>query len=148
MAGDPDSLDYTLDRIAISRSGLPASSVQNASVCHVSERAAFQNGAFSVSSGAVPKVHGVLYLARGSDIEYTGMAAESASRMNVPAMVYSSPFVMDVNVSLFASEFYSRMHRGMSCAEAFTATARGIMNQEKFSHPAYWAGMRLYLNGL
>jgi len=62
--------------------------------------------------------------------------------------VYSSPSVSDVNVSLFASDFYSKMLKGMGCAEAFTAASREIMAKEKFSHPAYWAGMRLYLNRL
>ena len=64
------------------------------------------------------------------------------------ALVLNDAAVHDVNNAVFVDIYYREIAAGADITSAFERAKQGVRSKRQFSHPAYWAGIRLYLNGL
>ena len=53
-----------------------------------------------------------------------------------------------VNGQYFASLLYERLARGDSIEDSYSAAIGRLSESQQWAHPAYWAGIRLYLRGV
>jgi len=143
LEGNASDMWYSLDKAVLNRSGLKNSSDKNGTyVFHI---AATSNEA----AEEIMKKNrgtGILYLARVPISGYNASVLSAGSGRS--SVLVSSPFIRDVNVSLFAGEFYTMLHKGQGVNISFTQALKMMLDHQKFGHPSYWAGIRLYVNGL
>jgi len=65
---------------------------------------------------------------------------------NYHAIVVNDAAVHDINNALFIEVFYTDLSRGKTIGEAFSHAKETLRTGRDYRHPAYWAGIRLYLN--
>ena len=66
----------------------------------------------------------------------------------VNALIINNAFNHDMNNALFTDTFYKELNKNNKLIPAFSKAKSSIRNSSEYKHPAYWAGIRLYLNGL
>ncbi len=62
------------------------------------------------------------------------------------AMLYAAPYSRDVNMGVYSAALTRGSERS-GLAAAHAAAVAELRQEQRFSHPAYWAGLRLYLAG-
>ncbi|MCP4136258.1 MAG: hypothetical protein GY754_35135 [bacterium] len=70
------------------------------------------------------------------------------SLKNVKGVIINDADIHDLNNAIFVSTFYRELRKGKGLFKAFEAAKYSIRKKKAYRHPAYWAGIRLYLNGL
>ena len=70
------------------------------------------------------------------------------SLLGVRGAVYNDTDIRDVNGALFVDGYYEALKGGKGLSAAFGSGKTRMREKKRFSYPAYWTGMRLYLNGL
>ncbi|MDY6967331.1 MAG: hypothetical protein SVR08_01570 [Spirochaetota bacterium] len=68
------------------------------------------------------------------------------SMNNLQGAIINDAVFHDVNNAIFVDVFYKETNRGASYIKAFETAKSSIRNNIRYKHPAYWAGIRLYLN--
>ena len=140
-----------IDSIALVRAGMTAKS-GDAGFAHVVTRASLVDGSIVSSDDGSEIIRGdrfsVIYLSRG--IAGGGMSAvgPAAGRYGASAVIIASTSVRDVNNVVFAENFYTRIRKGENLMSSFSSAMRTTAGMTDYAHPAYWAGTRLYMNGL
>jgi tetratricopeptide (TPR) repeat protein len=136
-----DSVWAKTDKAALNRSGIkPSSDGRKVSVIH------------SVDP-TLTSIHAALNKSGGADLVFvrstaaTLIGVKTLSNSGAEAVLYANPVIQDVNIPLFAGDVYS-MLKGNDFKNAFLSTQKKMFSDTKYSHPAYWAGLRLYLNGI
>jgi len=82
-----------------------------------------------------------------SRIGYNDFSIFSSSR-NVGAVIINDAGLHDINNAIFVDTLYSELAKGKNIYKAFEKAKYEVRNRKEFNHPVYWAGIRLYLNGL
>jgi Tol biopolymer transport system component len=144
--------DGGLDALALSHAGVMKSG-RPAAFGHIVTRISIRNGAPVITDSGtefLPRSGGfsAVYCARGIDGDVGNMVAYGLFSRGIGAMIDSSPEIRDVNAAMFAQEFYSRVVSDMDIRDAFDGAVKVMIRSGKYSHPAFWAGIRLYCNGL
>ncbi|HEY1406191.1 MAG TPA: CHAT domain-containing protein, partial [Spirochaetota bacterium] len=146
--GEPSEIDS----IALTRAGVLKKGEKPA-YGHLVSRADLYHGVIVSSTDNedilrnVPNIS-ALYLSRGISGENAGAFELAAMKKGLSAVIVSAPSVRDVNTVLFAEYFYTRVRGGDDIATAFSKAMKAMIRTAKFVHPAFWAGTRLYMNGL
>lgn len=70
------------------------------------------------------------------------------SLRGVNAMVVNDAEIRDVNGAVFVDGFYTVLRTSGDVLKAFEAAKTSVREKRRFSYPAYWAEIRLYINGL
>jgi hypothetical protein len=92
----------------------------------------------------------IIYLPSAGFVEQRGYNDFTlfSSLRGIRAVVINDARIHDVNNAIFVDTLYGEMVQGKNLIEAFKRAKRSIRDSGRYSHPAYWAGIRLYLNGL
>jgi len=61
------------------------------------------------------------------------------------AVIIDEADMKDVNTGIFADRFYSYINDGKSITSAFILARRAIIDDDRYKHPSFWAGLRLYI---
>ncbi|TAL39597.1 MAG: hypothetical protein EPN93_01240 [Spirochaetes bacterium] len=96
------------------------------------------------------KGYGALYLPSADFLGNIGCAefALYASLQGIRTVFINDAEIHDVNGAIFVSEFYGRLAMGADNRIAFSEAKRSLRSRVKYRYPAYWAGMRVYINSL
>ncbi|RPI89496.1 MAG: CHAT domain-containing protein, partial [Spirochaetales bacterium] len=158
LVGKPrGSLYHEIERVAIHQSGIAwgAETALRSGVGHLMVELAYNplTGALSLGGNAygdIVKGGSLLYLPSGDALGVVGHSefALYASVHGARALVINDAAVHDVNNAVFVDIFYRELAAGTQVIAAFERAKQGVRSRRQFSHPAYWAGMRLYLNAL
>ena len=89
----------------------------------------------------------VLYLpAADYQVAGSGDLSQYLADENYHAIVVNDAAVHDINNALFVDVFYTDLLKGKTIGEAFSHAKETLRTGRDYRHPAYWAGIRLYLN--
>jgi hypothetical protein len=138
---ESDSMWIETDTAALNRSGIKKSpDGKNVGVIHsINAPISLMNDAVRKSGGA-----GVVFFRSSSD---TMNGIKAVSDAGASAVLYANPVIQDVNIPVFAADFYSTA-KSTDYKKAFISAQKKMVSRAKYAHPAYWAGLRLYLNGI
>ena len=157
LGGPRGSLYLELERVALRQSGIAwaAGTTLRSGVGHLMAELAYNPMAGSLSLGGSPYAEAVkggslIYLPSGDAFGIVGHSefALYASMRGARALVVNDAAVHDVNNAVFVDIFYRELAAGTELIPAFERAKQGVRSRRQFSHPAYWAGIRLYLNAL
>jgi len=70
-----------------------------------------------------------------------------SSGYGISGLIINDSFIHDVNNALFVDKFYKAINNNKDIIKAFDMARNFIRTNKESKHPAYWAGIRLYLNG-
>lgn len=65
-----------------------------------------------------------------------------------PALIVAESFVSGANRHLFTHRLHARLADGESLNRAFRQALDEVRTSRRFTHPAYWEGIRLYIHSL
>lgn len=155
LEGAGTNLFRDLERVALRQSGIAwsARTVLESGCGHLMADVVLNPLARTVSIGGAPfgdvvKRSTLLYLPSGESFgvmnysDFTHYAGLGGAR----AVVIHDAAVHDVNNAVFVDIFYREIAAGAEVSAAFERAKQGVRSRRQFSHPAYWAGIRLYLN--
>lgn len=157
VGGAGTALYHDLERVALRQSGIAwsARTVLESGPGHIMAEIVFNPLAGTLSVGGVPfdavvKRSSLLYLPSGEAFGVMGYSefARYAGLAGAGALVLNDAAVHDVNNAVFVDIYYREIAAGADITSAFERAKQGVRSKRQFSHPAYWAGIRLYLNGL
>ncbi len=157
VGGRRDLMYLEVERVALRQSGIAwrSETALRSGVGHLMAELAYNPMTGALSLGGVAyadKVKGgsLLYLPSGDAFGVVGHSefALYASVRGARAVVINDAAVHDVNNAVFVDIFYRELASGTEVIAAFERAKQGVRSRRQFSHPAYWAGMRLYLNTL
>ncbi len=84
-------------------------------------------------------------------VEFYGISHNEFSMYNsikgISSIIINDTQIHDLNNSYFIDAFYHEIGR-TDLINAFYKAKNAIKNRNEYKHPAYWAGLRLYLNGI
>lgn len=152
-AGAP-SLAANLDRIAIRESGITVDSgSRSTGFTHVEGLVAYHPLAGAVYVDSVPYRRALnaspgAYIASlsplerqaGNDLALLGAIGGSS------VTVITAAEARDVNAALFTDAFYREFSRSRDLVRASSRGRAALRADERYRHPAYWCGIRLYLS--
>lgn len=157
VGGPRGPLYHEIERVALRQSGIAwgAETALRSGVGHFMAELAYNpmTGALSLGGNAYPDVvkgGSIIYLPSGDAFGAVGHSefALYASMRGARALVINDAAVHDVNNAVFVDIFYRELAAGTEVVVAFERAKQGVRSRRQFSHPAYWAGIRLYLNAL
>jgi TolB protein len=61
-------------------------------------------------------------------------------------IVVNDSYMHDVNNAVFVENYYRNLRKGAGVLKAFEEAKISLKSRRAYKHPAYWAGIRLYLN--
>lgn len=138
------SADYLwskTDKAALNRSGIkPSADGKKVSVIHSVEP-------------SIPQVIEALKKSGGAGVVFLRPSIGSVSGITTlkdngaAAVLYANPVVQDINIPLFEGYFYSKSNEN-DFKNAFVFSQKKLSSDAKYAHPAYWAGIRLYVSGI
>jgi len=155
LAGDPEhSLATSLQNVAIKESGvkIKKSEIVPGNAHHIFAPLQYNPIARKfLINGLIfsEKFHHNPYLYISSQ-EYSGSSldnvlADVASINGCGNILIDDLMVQDVNVAIFANKLYTSIHEGHSVDRAFTLAKTEIIEDNRYRHPSFWAGLRLYV---
>ncbi len=152
ISGDCSELFCNLEKTAISESRFKVSSDGN--ICHIMSKIIYNPVDMSMSISGI----NFFNLTKSSDFIYSSSDSLKnigysnfsifASAGGAASVVISDPKVRDINSALFADSFYKKLSEGENVIASFEKAKLYLKSRKEFRHPAYWAAIRLYLNGL
>ena len=152
ITGDCSELFCDLEKTAISESRFKISSDGN--ICHIMSKIIYNPDDMSMSISGInffnlTKYSDFIYSSSDSlkSIGYSNFSI-FASAGGAASVVISDPKVRDINSALFADSFYKKLSEGENVIASFEKAKLYLKSRKEFRHPAYWAAIRLYLNGL
>ncbi|MGV7929986.1 MAG: hypothetical protein AB2L13_13980 [Spirochaetota bacterium] len=158
MIGGPGGPLYQdIERVAMRQSGIAwaAEPVLRTGSGHFMPVLAYNPMAGTLSLGGraytdIVKGGSLIYLPAGDAFGVMGQSefALFASMRGARALVINDAAVHDVNNAVFVDVFYRELAAGTEIGAAFERAKQGVRSRRQFSHPAFWAGIRLYLNAL
>jgi len=155
IGGKGEALYHDLERVALRQSGIPWSAEKPAGpgIGHLMGDTLYNPLMGTLSIGGAPFGESVgraslLYLPSGEAFGVMGYSefALFAGIGGARALVINDAAVHDVNNAVFVDILYRELTSGAGPAAAFEMAKQGVRSRRQFSHPAYWAGIRLYLN--
>ncbi len=70
------------------------------------------------------------------------------SLLGIKKLIINDSKIHDVNNAVFVDNLYGKIHKGDSLLKAFQQAKKTLRLNKRYSYPSYWAGIRLYLNGI
>jgi hypothetical protein len=154
---DSRGIYHELELVALRESGISykASQIINSGMGHIHSSILFDQfrGEFFLDGKryhTVVKTPEIIYLPSAHFIEQRGYNDITlfSSFKGIRAVIINDAMIHDVNNAIFVDTFYREIARGRGFIEAFERAKHSIRDNERYNHPAYWAGIRIYLNGL
>ena len=156
LIGSGDPAYMRLEKISLSESGIPYSKVSRleGGFGHMQSPVTYNSitGELLVdgtSYDAVIKSPGYLYL---PSADYSGLTNGEFSIYNsakgISGCIINDTAVHDLNNAYFIDTLYRELNSGSDLVSAYLKAKSALKNRNEFKHPAYWVGIRLYLNGL
>lgn len=71
-----------------------------------------------------------------------------ASLQGMRGVIVNNAAVHDINNAVFIDSFYRSVSGGKDILTSFAHAKQSVRERAEHRHPAYWSGVRLYLNGL
>ncbi len=152
ISGNCSDLFCELEKTVISESRFKLSTDGN--ICHIMSNIVYNPAEMNMS------INGVNFfnIIKSADFIYTSSNSLKAigysnfsiyaSAGGAESVVISDPKVRDINSGLFADTFYKKLSEGENVIASFENAKLYLKSRKEFRHPAYWAAIRLYLNGL
>gem|GEM_PF-2912755 len=140
-----------MDSIALNRAGMIRKS-GTVGFGHFVTRVTLFNGSIVSSADGSESINDerfpVMYFSRGVTGGNLFAYGPTAGKYGAFAVIIASPSVRDVNSVVFAENFYTKIGKGEGLVSAFSSAMKATMRISKYAHPAFWAGTRLYINGM
>lgn len=111
-----------------------------------SERALFTGKGipYSASIGS----SGAAYVPYVPEMLSPGSLGLVTASTGTPALIVTESFISGANRHLFTHRFHARLADGDSLNRAFLQALDSVRTSRRFTHPAYWEGIRLYIHSL
>ena len=155
LNADKREMYHELELVALRESGISyrASQLVNSGMGHIHRSMLFDpfRGEFFLNEKRYHTVVGepeIIYLpSHFVGRSYNDIALFSSFR-GIRALIINDAVIHDVNNAVFVDAFYREIREGGDFIEAFQRAKHAIRDSERYNHPAYWAGIKIYLNGL
>ncbi len=70
------------------------------------------------------------------------------SLTGVKEVIINNAGIHDINNALFVDNLYNKINKREGVINSFHRAKESLRKNREYSYPAYWAGIRLYLNGI
>lgn len=151
-----NSIQSLVDKTAIRESGIKFNTKAGSEkgMAHISSGIKYsqKEKKFTVSgkniSGIIKKTSVLFASSDGiKGAGFTDFLLASRSH-DIQAIVFDTSAVQDTNSAIFTGEYYHAIEKGASIQEAYSLGLNKIKGINRFSHPAYWSGIRLNIYNL
>ncbi|MDY6935615.1 MAG: tetratricopeptide repeat protein [Spirochaetota bacterium] len=148
---------YELEEVAIKESGINyrITDSVNSGIAHIQHPLLYNSmrGEFYFGDKLINSLLAGVEIVYIPSIDFTHRVscskfAIASSQEGVRGLIINDAELHDVNNAIFIDNLYSEINRESSLIRAFEHAKYSIRANNRYKHPAYWAGIRLYLNGL
>ncbi len=150
------SIHLYLENIAIEESGITHQTALkiDKGIAHIHSRISYNRDSGklyleSAEYGRIIRSPSIVYL---PDLNIRGIGFNDLSLINselgVSGVIINGASFHEMNNALFVDYFYRQLQKKSTIPEAFDKAKNRLRSMSAYQHPAFWAGIRLYLNRL
>lgn len=151
------SVTFDLERVAIRQSGISYGNdtIISNGISHIFASILYnpQRGEFILDGKPLTasNTNGTALYLPGTEfaglVGYNDLSGFNSMR-GVRAIIMNDASIHDINSAFFIDGLYSELRSGGELIDAFRKAKNSIRKRDTYNYPAYWAGIRLYLNSL
>lgn len=145
-----DSIYKVLEKSALRVEGISSSS--DGSMVHLHEEISYSPHTGEIKAGGrllSEEIYGRKYLYLPA-VEFSFLSKNDfvkyALSKGLKSVIINDAAVHDVNNAIFVEHFYRNISKGYTVADAYRKAKKTLKTRREYRHPAYWEGIRLYLN--